>query len=88
MIKMSYTKYGGNCSGMGQGPMGGAPGSYIRMSGSKPSGSAQKKSKGMKGKKDMGNMPGKGSSHMSSKPVGGKKGYTGHSGAMRLGNDE
>lgn len=60
-IKMSYKSHGGTCSGMGSAHMGGAPGSYISMGKGKPSGSADSKPKGSKGKRMGGNSSGKGS---------------------------
>jgi len=85
-MKHSYST-GGNCPGKGQGPMGGSKGAYISNMGKKPSGAAQNKP-GNEGSKDSRNSPGKGAGRQGTNIVGGRKGYEGHSGMMRMGNND
>jgi hypothetical protein len=79
--KGSYGKPVANCPGEGSNKMSGAPGSYIPAM--KKSGRGAPKSGPV-----MRNSPGMGSGHQSNKPVGGKKGYMGKSGMIRMGNND
>lgn len=80
--KGNYGRPIANNPGEGCGKLGGSPGAYATASARGPSGTGAHK-----GSKPM-NRPGKGSGHMGNRPMHGKKGYTGHSGAMNMGNND